>query len=152
HAPNHRHIKGTEYFIKAVDELQAEGYSVELVIFERVSNDEIQKAIQEADIIADQLIIGWYAMFAIEAMAMGKPVLCYLRDDFIRLYEYAKLIEKDEIPIVNCSLENVKEKIKALLLDRSSLVEIGERSRRFVQKHHSIEAIGKVFDTINQAI
>ena len=29
--------------------------------------------------IADQFLIGAYALFAIEGMALGKPVVCYLK-------------------------------------------------------------------------
>ena len=47
-----------------------------------MSNEEVIKLIQRADLVIDQLVIGWYAMFAIEAMSLGKPVICNLRSDF----------------------------------------------------------------------
>lgn len=152
HAPNHRHIKGTDYFIDAVNSLKEEGYPVELLILERLSNEKIKEAMASADVVADQLIIGWYAMFAIEAMALGKPVICYLRDDLIRLYENAQLIDEGEIPIINCTVENVKDKIKDLIQNRESLKNIGELSQKYVRKHHSTNAIGKVFDSINKQL
>jgi hypothetical protein len=43
HAPNHRAIKGTQYFVDAVNELIEEGLDVELVLLERVPNDEIKE-------------------------------------------------------------------------------------------------------------
>ena len=76
HAPNHRKIKGTEFFISAINELKSEGYPIELILLEKVSNEEIKKIMSSVDIVADQLIVGWYAMFALEAMSMEKPVLC----------------------------------------------------------------------------
>ena len=39
HAPNHRAIKGSQFFIQAVDELRHEGLPLELVILERVPNN-----------------------------------------------------------------------------------------------------------------
>lgn len=152
HAPNHRNIKGTKYFIEAVNQLKEEGYDIELVIMERMPNEKVREAIASVDVVADQLIIGWYAMFALEAMAMAKPVLCYLREDFEQLYIFAELVKEKEIPIINCSINNVKDKIKQIAQDKSILFEIGQRSREFVIKHHSIESVGRVFAEINQQI
>ncbi len=70
------------------------------ILAERVPNEKIRALMATVDIIADQLIIGWYAMFALEGMAMEKPVLCYLRDDLEKLYEATGLIQIDELPIV----------------------------------------------------
>jgi hypothetical protein len=149
HAPNHRFIKGTDFFIRAVDELRAEGYPVELVLREKIPNDEIKKEMESVDIVADQLIVGWYAMFALEAMAMEKPVLCYIREDLENLYVCSNLIEEGELPLVKCTPLTVKETIRHLIENPASLEEIGRRSRQFVIKHHSIEAVGSTFDRIN---
>lgn len=43
HAPNHRGVKGTEYFLKAVDRLISEGHPVELILAEGVTNEEVKK-------------------------------------------------------------------------------------------------------------
>jgi hypothetical protein len=152
HAPNHRSIKGTTHFQRAVDELRDEGVPVELVLLEKVPNTEIKAAMSSVDVVADQLLIGWYAMFAIEAMAMGKPVLCHLRSDLVELYTIAGLVKPDEIPVINCNPLTVKAAIRALAKDRSRLKELGKRSREYVLKHHSVEVVGKVFEKINRSI
>lgn len=152
HAPNHKNIKGTQHFQNAVNELKAEGLEIELILIQKVPNTEIRKVINSVDIIADQLIVGWYAMFALEGMASGKPVLCYLRDDLIDLYTEAGLIAQNEIPIINCNFKTVKERIKYYYNHREELEEIGKKSREYVIKHHSIEAVGKVFKKINTAL
>ncbi len=152
HAPNHRMIKGSQRFIDSVNELRDEGVEVELVILEKVPNDHIRDVMASVDVIADQLVVGWYAMFAIEGMAMGKPVLCYLRDDLEELFIHAGLLERGEIPIVRCSSSSVKEEIRRLASDRQVLREIGKRSREYVLKHHSTEAVGRIFDGINRSI
>lgn len=152
HAPNHRAIKGTEHFLRAVEQLASEGVPIEMVLLERASNDEVREAMRGADIVADQLIVGWYAMFALEAMAMGKPVLCYLRPDLIELYESVGLVEPDEIPIVQCSPATVKAALRALADGRADLEAIGKRGRGYVAKHHSLEVIGGVFARVNDAL
>ena len=152
HAPNHRHIKGTQHIIDAVEELRADNLDIELVLLEGVSNDEIRAMMEEVDIVADQLIMGWYAMFALEGMAMERPVLCYLRDDLKDLYVTAGLVKAGEIPIVECRPDTVKGTIKGLYMNRGKLGDIGRRSRIFVERHHSLNAVGGVFDRINRSI
>lgn len=152
HAPNHRAIKGTAYFVEAVEALRAEGLAVELVLMERVPNDQVRAAILKADVVADQLIVGWYAMFALEGMAMGKPVLCNLREDLRILYEHAGLIHKGEIPIIQCTPETVKDVIRNLVERRADLHEIGVKGREYVGKHHSLSSVGPVFDRINRQL
>lgn len=152
HAPNHKTIKGSDHFIRAVEELRAEGVDVEVVMRERVPNEVIRETMASVDVVADQLIVGWYAMFALEAMAMGKPVLCYLRQDLLDLYEVEGLLQPGEMPIVNCNPLTVKETIRRLAADKTQLAEIAERGKRFVRAHHSIESVGAVFDRINREV
>ncbi|OGA21480.1 MAG: hypothetical protein A3I02_01465 [Betaproteobacteria bacterium RIFCSPLOWO2_02_FULL_67_26] len=153
HAPNHREIKGSRHFIDAARRLREEGVAIELTILERVPNSEIRKAIAEADVVADQLIVGWYAMFALEAMSMGKPVICYLREDFLHFYEAAGLVHKDEIPIINCRPADVVDTLRRLATtERDTLGDLGARGVAFVNKHHSVEAVGRVFDRINRSL
>ena len=149
HAPNHRAIKGTAHLQEAVQALQSEGLNIELLMLEGVPNHEVLRAIERVDLVADQFIIGWYAMFAIEAMTRGKPVMCYLREDLLELYIGAGLIEKDEMPIVNTSCGTLKETIHFLYENPKALSDFGVRSRAFIEKHHSLEYIGSVFAAIN---
>lgn len=152
HAPNHRNIKGTNFFVDAIEQLQAEGEPVELVLLERVGNERVLEAMESVDVVADQLVVGWYGMFALEAMAMEKPVLCYLRSDLEELYQTAGLLEQGETPIVRCSPETVKDTIRELVVNRHELPRIGKLSREFVLRHHSLESVGTVFDMINREI
>jgi glycosyltransferase involved in cell wall biosynthesis len=152
HAPNHKSIKGTSYLINAVEELKDDGYKIELIMCEKVSNKEILNTINSVDIVADQFVVGWYAMFALEAMSMGKPVMCYLRDDLIELYTKANLIKNNEIPIINTNVLNIKEKIIWAYNNKKTLDKLGEKSKLYVKKHHSLSYIGKVFHNINEKL
>ena len=150
HAPNHRAIKGTSAFIRAVEELAAEGVPIQLEMVEFASNDEVLQAIARCDVVLDQLIVGWYAMFAIEAMAIGKPVVCFLRPDLVELYTSVGLVEPGEIPIVGADTLSIKEELRSLALqDRESLRALGRRGQEYVQRRHSLASIGAVFGRIN---
>jgi glycosyltransferase involved in cell wall biosynthesis len=152
HAPNHKAIKGSDFFIRAVEELRAEGESIELVLVQNLSNKEIRKLIDTVDVVADQLIIGWYAMFAIEAMAKGKPVLCYLREDLEKFYIDSGLLNQNEIPLINCNPATVKETLRMLMRNPERLADAANRGQDYVRRHHSLESVGVVFANINKSI
>lgn len=132
HAPTDRVIKGTKYLIETVSRLKKEGYPVELKLIENVKHNQLKKFCQEADIVVDQLLIGWYGAFAVEAMALGKPVVCYLNKDLFYLVPWAK-----DIPIVNANVTNLYEKLKWLIENPKERERIGKKSREFVEKWHN---------------
>lgn len=152
HAPNHKNIKGTKHLLSAVADLKAEGFAIELVIPEKVNNDELRKLISEVDLVVDQLVIGWHGIFCLEAMSMEKPVICYIRKDFKDLYTATGAILGDDFPIINSDVTNIKDTLRHLIKNRNELSGIGKRSRQYVIKNHSLERIGKVFDEINRKI
>jgi glycosyltransferase involved in cell wall biosynthesis len=146
HAPNHREIKGTRFLVRACEELAAEGVPVELDLLEGVPNTVIHERMANADIVADQFIIGWYAMFAIEGMSMGKPVLCYLRPDLLELHRlYATAAD---CPLVNTPALAIKDVLRELVADPERREELGRRGRKYVEANHSLEAVGAMFDSI----
>ena len=147
HAPNHRALKGTDHILKAVADLRGEGIAIELTIAEGVPNEKMQSLIQAADVVLDQLVLGWYAMFAIEGMALGKPVICHIRPQYRDLYVAAGLIDAAELPLVDASIFTIKETLRRVAsLTRRELRAIGLQSRSFVEKHHSFTAVGAAFD------
>ncbi len=152
HAPNHRALKGTDALVQAVGELRAEGVSIELQILEGVPNDRVRATISSADVIVDQLIIGAYAMFALEAMSTGKPTVCHMRRDLEELFIGAGLVTEEEIPLVRADIFTIKDVLRHIEENRQELADIGRRSRTFVEKHHSLKAIGAQFDSINRRI
>ena len=72
HAPSHRGKKGTEHVLAA-----CEGLPLELELVEGLRHDEARRRYEAADIVVDQLNAGWYGLFAIESMALGKPVIAF---------------------------------------------------------------------------
>ncbi len=57
-----------------------------------------------ADVVVDQLNAGWYGVFAIEAMALGKPVVSFLHEEAVRRTEEAFGVE---VPIVHATKETL---------------------------------------------
>ena len=94
--------------------MKDEGYDIDLRLLEK-SNDEVLKEINNADLIVDQLIIGWYAMFAIESMALEKPVICYLREDLLDFYSQKDIRSCENLPLINATPQNIYHKIKTFM-------------------------------------
>jgi len=151
HAPNHKSMKGTSFIEQAVKDLQTEGYPIELILMQKQPNATILKTISEVDIVADQLVIGWYAMFALEGLSLSKPVICFLREDLLELYMFAGLIKsREELPFLNTDVFGVKKVLEQVLNGEIDLEKIKDKCIPYVNKHHSISYIGSVFDELNQ--
>ena len=74
--------KGTAHVIAACAQLP-----VELEIVEGLHHAEARERYRRADIVVDQLNAGWHGIFALEAMALGKPVVTYLKPDVVEQAE-----------------------------------------------------------------
>lgn len=135
HAPTHRNAKGSKYIEHAVERLKARGYQFEMIYVEGIPNSEAKEIYRHADIVIDQLLAGWFGVFAVEMMAMGKPVVAYIRDS--ALAREPDQFQK-ELPILNADPETI-EQVLADILDRAAqnpdeIHLLGEKSRLFVEK------------------
>jgi glycosyltransferase involved in cell wall biosynthesis len=146
HAPNHRELKGTRFLLRACEELRAEGVEIELRLVEGAKNAEVHRLMADCDVVADQFIVGWYALFALEGMSMAKPVLTFLRPDLVELYSLFSWA--GECPIVNTPALEIKETLRRLAANPGLCERLGRAGRDYVVKYHSLDAIGALFDTI----
>lgn len=144
HAPNHRHIKGTKYLERAIADLRDQGLPVRLQILERRPNTEIRRAMAESDILADQFLAG-YALFAVEGMALGKPVLANLDSLPTELRESEA---GRACPIVDTDPERLEDDLRTLILDEELRRELGRASREFVLRYHSYDAVADGWESI----
>ena len=133
HAPSSRSRKGTEHFVRACEEL-----GVELEIVEGLHHDEARKRYERADVVLDQLNAGWYGMLAIEAMALGKPVVTFLHDEATRRTEEAF---GTRVPIVRADRENLVETLRPLAESAAERRRIGAESRAYVEQVHDLERV-----------
>jgi glycosyltransferase involved in cell wall biosynthesis len=131
HAPSSRRRKGTEHVIAA-----CEGLDVDLDIVEGLRHDEARRHYERADIVVDQLNAGWYGVFALEAMALGKPVLGYLREEAVR---ETKRALGAEVPIVPVTKETLHERIAELAASADERRRIGASSRAYVEHVHDAD-------------
>lgn len=134
HAPSHRGVKGTRFVLAALDRLRAEGVAFELALVESLSHAEARRLYERADLLVDQLLCGWYGGVAVELMALGKPVIAYIREEDLG---YISADMRAELPVISASPETIYRVLKEwLTIRRHELAALGRRSRAFVERWH----------------
>ncbi len=133
HAPSSRGRKGTEHVIAA-----CEGLDADLVLVEGLHHAEAFERYRDADIVVDQLNAGWYGLFAIECMALGKPVLTFLHDEAVRRTEEAFGVP---VPIVRATRDDLRARLEPLVSSPAERRRIGEASRAYVERVHDLDQI-----------
>ncbi|MEI8201424.1 MAG: glycosyltransferase [Bacteroidota bacterium] len=151
HTPNHRGVKGSEFIIQAVEMLKKEGLQVELLLIEKMQNDEVRKLLQEkADLLVEQLLLG-YALSAVEGMACGLPVLSNLSNEiYTRMFRRFSYL--NECPILSTTPENILDNLRVLVTNPQLRETLGKAGKQYVQKYHSEKTaqymFGAVYDKI----
>ena len=133
HAPSNRAKKGTADVIRA-----CEGLDVELEIVEGLDHRAAFERYRNADIVVDQLKAGWYGVFAIEAMALGKPVVTFLHDEAVRRTEEAFGVD---VPIVRATNETLVDVLRPLVDSPTERRRVGAASRAYVEQVHDADRI-----------
>ena len=91
------------------------------------------------DIVIDQLHAGWYGGVAVEAMALGKPVVVYIREDDLRFIPDEM---RSDLPFVQVTPDNIEDGIRRVLnMSRGELLDLAIRSRIYVERWHDSEKI-----------
>jgi len=134
HAPNHGHFKGTALLMDAIERLRREGQPIELVSVQGVPNQRVLELFRASHLIADQFIAGFHGYTALEAMASGRPVLCFLRND-------GMMIDPATCPIINVRPEQIYDMLKRCLEGGIDLERLGKQGRAYIDRYYSIEAV-----------
>jgi glycosyltransferase involved in cell wall biosynthesis len=141
-------IKSSHVYLPLIDKLRGSGWDIELIEPVGVPNKDVRFLQLQADIFLDMLSFGWFGANAREAMMLGKPVICFLRPEWLQslreeLPEYA-----EELPIVSATPETIEEVLVDLMSDAGKRAEVGRRSREFMLKWHSAPAAAAHFDSV----
>ncbi len=133
HAPSSRRRKGTEEVIAA-----CAGLDADLLLVEGLDHTEAFERYREADLVVDQLNAGWYGLFAIECMALGKPVVSYLQEEAVARTE-RELGEL--VPVIRATKQDLRERLEPLVASAAERRRIGAESRAYVERVHDLEHV-----------
>lgn len=134
HVPTNPQIKGTEHITQAVEDLKRKGLKFEFKLVRQLTQEEFFKEMSACDVYIDELRCGAHGMTAVEAMAMGKPTISWIRDNLIASYP-------PDLPIVNANPDTIREVLERLIRDATLRHEIGVKSRRYVERLHDTEVV-----------
>ncbi|MGW8823305.1 glycosyltransferase family 4 protein [Paenibacillus sp. JNUCC32] len=129
HAPTNTYLKGTEYVLEAIERLRKKKIPFDFRLIENVTHEEAIHSYRRADIIIDQLLQGSFGVFGLEGMALGKPVVCFIRDDLKRKYP-------PSLPIVNANPTTCYDVLKHLIKRPLLRHSIGLAGRKYVEKYY----------------
>ncbi len=120
-------LKGTDIIREVVNSIPG----VEFVEITGKPHDIALRMYSSCNLAIDQLVIGWYGLFATECMSMGIPTLGYVDTSI-----------KESNPVYPVTADNLKDTIQKFMRENEFSHEIGQRQRKFVLTKH---------DPINQA-
>ena len=143
HAPSDPKLKGTDHILAALDSLSSR-HQFDLILVEGKPHSEAMEIYRTADLAIDQIHFGWYGGFAVELMAMGKPVACYIREEDLAFVPEEM---RQDLPILRIHPETLTDDLDGWLCRWHQWREIGSKSREFVEKWHDPDKIAKrMFD------
>lgn len=133
HAPTNPDFKGTTYIENTLAELQ-KTHAFDYQRIEKMNHDEVIKLYEKADIIVDQVLCGSYGLLSVESMALGKPVITFIRPDLITKFPSV-------LPIVNANPDNLYNQIKLLLDNPMLRLNVGILGREYAMRVHGHHAV-----------
>lgn len=143
HAPTARAIKGTSFVENASRDIQ-KTIRHHLRLVENLPRAQAIEMYAGATILVDQLLCGWYGGVAVEAMALGIPVVAYLNEKHLQEIPSAM---RAEIPIVSATPETVGDVLAKLLQNRGWRRELSERGKSYVLRwHHPVKIARRMLE------
>lgn len=150
HSPTNRAFKGSKYILEALERLQQKYDHIEVTIVEGIPYDKALKLYQEAHIVIDQILIGWYGAFAVEVMKMGKPLAVFIRKEdlhFIPDQMANDLLET----IINIDQNNIESTIEHYINNTDKLYVKSKQSIDYVQKWHDPVKIATIVKDVYES-
>jgi glycosyltransferase involved in cell wall biosynthesis len=103
--------------------------------YEKVTYSKMPTLINGHDIVIGQTKLGILSMSELQAMACGKPVICY--------YESFGNYEEDPPVFKAHSAPEIEERVQELIENREQWKQIGKISREWVKKYHDSKKVAE---------
>lgn len=129
-----RNIKGSPFIREAVERLIDEGHPIEFMYLTDIPSNQMRFYQAQADIVVEQLRYGWWGSTGVEAMALGKPVVCYLRLTWKEFF-FDNFPEYESLPIIEATVDTIYDSLKLLVENEDLRVRIGGEARTFAERH-----------------
>lgn len=137
HAPTDRGAKGTRYALEVFEALQREmpgRFQFDLV--EGLPREEALRRYAMADVVVDQLLIGWYGAVGVEAMLLGKAVAVFIREEDLEPLPTAMRQELAHA-VVPATPQTLQEQLLRLEADREALRRVAQAGHAYAKRWHA---------------
>lgn len=144
HAPSNPALKGTSIITKTLENLQKE-FNFEFIntldlhidtgTVYPVSRYQLFQLYKEADLVIDQLIIGWYGVQSLEALMANCLVICYIDQN---LSSYLG----EDCPLIRANAENLGKVIAEILENPPAKQMV--QTANWIEKNHSLRSVGQL--------
>jgi hypothetical protein len=128
HSPSAPIAKGTAAVLAAVEKLRSH-YDFDFKLIQNMPRDQALQVVKDADLFLDQFVLGGYGLAALEAMALAKPVVLYVKPSLLAQYP-------TDLPVINANQADLADVLAPLLVDGPLRRAAGLRSRQYVEHHH----------------
>ena len=151
HSPTNRLLKGSKYIIDALNKLKRKYDYIEIEIIEHMSYEDALKKYQEAHLIIDQVLIGWYGAFGVEVMKMGKPLAVFIREEDLHFIpqQMATDLKKS---IINIDKNNIYDVLDMYIRNSDMLYQKGDAGYDYVNKWHNPIKVAKIVKNIYEKL
>jgi glycosyltransferase involved in cell wall biosynthesis len=133
HAPSNKCKKGTEALQEVLGQLRG-SYDCDFKLMHEMARPEALAMIAQSDIFLDQFTIGAEGLASHEAMALGKPVVCFIKNSLQARYP-------PSLPIVMADQPGLGAAITGLLKDGRRRRELGMRGREYMETFHDAHKV-----------
>lgn len=136
HAPSQQAFKGTAHIERAVENLKRKGLEFDYIRVSGMAHAEAMELYKTADLVIDQLCGGAHGVFACEAMALGKPVVCYILPELVAGFP-------EGFPIINANPDTIESVLEESILSPERLHEVGKQSRIYAERVHDVRKVAR---------
>lgn len=140
HAPSQAPIKGTQEILAALDDVAARR-PLRVRTVSGVSHEEVVAEIARADLVVDQLNSESPGILALEAMALGRPVLLEFRRDALAPFASGN-------PAVAVTGQTLAAEVERLCDDAPERERLGAAGRRYVGAVHDAGLVARALEHV----
>jgi glycosyltransferase involved in cell wall biosynthesis len=133
HAPSDKARKGTEAVLAAINKLQ-KTHRFDFKLIHQMPRKQALATVAAADVFLDQFTIGAEGLAALEAMALGKPVVCFIKESLRSRYPA-------EFPVVMADQDSLAATLAGLIDNGPKRRELGLQGRKYVERYHDARSV-----------
>jgi glycosyltransferase involved in cell wall biosynthesis len=136
HSPSTIAAKGTPIVRAAIATLREQGVPLEYVEVHDVTHAEATARYRRADLVIDQMCTGSHGVFAVEAMSLGKPVVCYLLPDLVERFPA-------DLPLIPATPDTLAEVLAEWLAPSAPRAARGRAGRAYAEREHDVRVVAR---------